>query len=258
MRHDFVPGAVDYEGAMSRDFNAGRALSAASMGVWRVIFEPYLARPGRVVDIGSGTGRFAVLLAKWFDVAVIGIEPARAMRDIAAASGRRLNVSYVGGRAEQIPLRRESVAVALLSNVYHHVADRDAVAQELLRVLHTGGRVLIRGVFADRLGEITMFDHFPEAKTICERFPTLEGTVATFAHSGFAFEAVQRVVQQTCSSLKELADRTRLRADTTLALMTDESFATRQTALERAAAVEMRPTPAIETLDLLVLQKIAA
>jgi hypothetical protein len=145
MRHDFVPGAVDYEGAMSRDFNAGRALSAASMGVWRVIFEPYLARPGRVVDIGSGTGRFAVLLAKWFD-----------------------------------------------------------------------------------------------------------------AHSGFAFEAVQRVVQQTCSSLKELADRTRLRADTTLALMIDESFATRQTALERAAAVEMRPTPAIETLDLLVLQKIAA
>jgi ubiquinone/menaquinone biosynthesis C-methylase UbiE len=258
MKRAFVPGAVDYEGAMSRDFNAGRALSAASMEVWRVIFEPYLARAGRVVDIGSGTGRFAVLLAKWFHVAVIGIEPARGMRDIAAASGQRLNVSCVGGRAEQIPLRRDSVAVALLSNVYHHFADRDAAAQELLRVLRTGGRVLIRGVFADRVGEITLFDHFPEAKAICEQFPTLEETVATFTHSGFVFEALQRVVQQTCSSLRELADRTRLRADTTLALMGDHSFATRQAALERAAAVEIQSTPAIETLDLLVLQKIAA
>jgi ubiquinone/menaquinone biosynthesis C-methylase UbiE len=191
MRRAFVPGAVDYDGAVSRDFNAGRALSAESMTVWRSAFEPYVTGAGRVVDVGSGTGRFTVLLAEWFDVVVIGVEPARGMRDVAAESGRRPNVFYVGGRAEQVPLRRESLAVALLSNVYHHIGDRDTSAQELQRVLKTGGRVLIRGAFADRLGEITLFDHFPEAKAICEQFPTLEETVATFANSGFEFEAVK-------------------------------------------------------------------
>jgi ubiquinone/menaquinone biosynthesis C-methylase UbiE len=257
MQRAFAPGAVDYDGTMSRDFNAGRGLSAESMTVWRSAFEPYIKGAGRVVDVGSGTGRFTVLLAEWFDVVVVGVEPARGMRDVAAGSGRRPSVSYVGGRAEQLPLRRESLTVALLSNVYHHIADRHASAQELQRVLQTGGRVLIRGAFADRLGEITLFDHFPEAKIICEQFPTLQETVATFVNSGFEFEAVERVVQQTCSSLRELANRTRLRADTTLVLMADESFAARQQALERRASVETTPTAVIDTLDLLVLRKVS-
>jgi hypothetical protein len=65
------------------------------------------------------------------------------------------------------------------------------------------------------------------------------------------------VIQQTCSSLKELAARTRLRADTTLAIMTDHEFNYRQEALERAAANETKPTPVVDTLDLLVLRKSA-
>src|SRR5688572_27181077 len=40
MQSKFVPGAVDYEGTMSRDFNAGRALSLDSLIVWRDAFEP--------------------------------------------------------------------------------------------------------------------------------------------------------------------------------------------------------------------------
>jgi hypothetical protein len=128
----------------------------------------------------------------------------------------------------------------------------------LRRVLYPGGRVLIRGAFAGRLGEITLFDHFPEAKVVCERFPSMEETVDTFTKSGFTFETVERVVQETCSSLRELTARTRLRADTTLALMTDEAFIARQEALERAAAAGTEPTPVIDTLDLLVLRKAAA
>lgn len=217
-----------------------------------------LTQADSVVDVGSGTGRFAILIAEWFGSVVIGAEPARGMRDVAGAFGRRPNVSYVGGRAEQLPLRGHSLTAALFSNVYHHIADRAGGALELQRVLRMGGGVLIRGAFADRLGEITLFDHFPEAKTVCEQFPTLDETVETFTDSGFTFVAVTRVVQRTCSSLRELAARTRLRADTTLALMSDEAFTARQAALEKAATLETRPTPVIDTLDLLVLQKVAA
>ena len=75
-----------------------------------------------------------------------------------------------------------------------------------------------------------------------------------FCSSGFKFETVTPVLQQTCSSLNELAARTRLRTDTTLILLTDEEFQRRQAALEVAAAREMEPNPVVETLDLLVLQ----
>jgi SAM-dependent methyltransferase len=256
MQRTFFPGSVDYEGPMSRDYSSGRAVSSHSSAVWRAALEPHIGQAGKVLDLGSGTGRFSVLIAQWFDTTVIGVEPAAAMREVAATSGRHAKVFYVAGRAEQLPLREMSLTAALLSNVYHHVADRWSCASELHRVLRPDGRVLIRGAFAGRLGEIKMFDYFPEAKTICEQFPSMEETVQTFTDVGFKFETVERVVQQTCAGLKELAARTRLRADTTLALMTDEQFSARQTALEAAAAREKEPTPVVETLDLLVLRRL--
>jgi ubiquinone/menaquinone biosynthesis C-methylase UbiE len=257
MQRAFFPGSVDYEGQMSRGFRSGRALSSHSLAVWRAALEPYIGQANNLLDLGSGTGRFSVLIAQWFDITVIGVEPAGGMRKVAATDGRHANVFYVAGRAEQLPLREISLMAALLSNVYHHVADRRACAAELHRVLRPGSRVLIRGVFAGRVGEITMFDHFPEAKAVCEQFPTMEETVQTFTESGFEFETIERVVQQTCLSLKELAERTRLRADTTIALMRDEQFSARQAALEAAAAREKEPTPVVETLDLLVLRRLA-
>jgi len=255
VHRSFLPGSIDYDGSMSRDFNCGRALSADSLAVWRAALEPYLGQAANVLDLGSGTGRFSTLIADWFGTLVIGVEPARGMRKMAASSGRHPNVFYIAGRAEQLPHGERTLAAALLSNVYHHITDKPACASELQRVLKPGGRVLIRGAFAGRLGEFTMFDHFPEAKVICEQFPTMEETVQTFTNAGFSFETVERVIQQTCSGLKELAARTRLRTDTTLAMMTDKEFISRQAALERAAANETDAHPVIDTLDLLVLRK---
>lgn len=239
---------------MARDFNAGRAVSAHAQEVWRWAFEPYLGGVSSILDVGAGTGRFTVLLAQWFGAKVTGIEPASEMRKIAARDGRHLNGWYVGGCAEQLPFKGSSFDVALLSNVYHHISDRASCAEELSRVLRAGGWVLIRGAFAGRLGEITLFDYFPEAKLVCEQFPSLSETVGNFRVSGFKFETVKPVIQQTCSSLKELATRTRLRTDTTLALLTDEEFWRRQGALEDAAAREIEAIPVIDTLDLLVLR----
>jgi SAM-dependent methyltransferase len=251
----FCPGGIDYEGPMARDFNAGRALSSHAATVWRSAMEPYLGSATDILDVGAGTGRFSVLLAQWFSARIIGIEPARGMWSIAAEKGRHPNVSYVAGRGEQLPLKENSFTAGLLSNVYHHIADRASCAKELYRVLRPGGWVLMRGAFAGRIGEITLFDYFPEAKAVCEQFPTLNETVENFSASGFEFETIRSVVQQTCSSLKEFAARTRLRADTTLILLTDEQFWRRQAALESAAEREINPKPVIDTLDLLVLRK---
>jgi ubiquinone/menaquinone biosynthesis C-methylase UbiE len=258
MARTVFPGSIDYNGSMSCNFDVGRGLSADARAVWHAALHPHLADAHRILDVGSGTGRFAVLLAEWFGAVVVGVEPAAGMRHVAATTARHPAVFYVGGRAEQLPIREASFTAALLSNVYHHIPNRSACALELCRVLRPGGRVLIRGAFAGRLGEITLFDHFPEAKVVCEQFPSMEEAVDTFTGSGFILESVERVVQRTCSSLKELTARTRLRADTTLALMTDDAFNARQAALEQAAAAETEPTPVVDTLDLITMRKAAA
>ena len=71
----------------------------------------------RVLDVGAGTGRFAVLIAQWFGMAVTGLEPASGMRKVAAVEGQHPKVSYVGGRAEQLPFGANLFGAALLSNV---------------------------------------------------------------------------------------------------------------------------------------------
>jgi len=55
----------------------------------------------------------------------------------------------------------------------------------------------------DRLGEVTFFNHFPEAKLICEQFPAATEAVEKF-YEGLVLETIEAAVQQTCSSLKEL------------------------------------------------------
>jgi hypothetical protein len=76
----FVPGSIDYDGPMSRDFNCGRGLSSHSLAVWRAALEPHIGQADIVLDLGSGTGRFATLSARWFNTLVIGVEPATGMR----------------------------------------------------------------------------------------------------------------------------------------------------------------------------------
>jgi hypothetical protein len=67
--------------------------------------------------------------------------------------------------------------------------------------------------------------------------------------------ADQQVQQRTCGTLGEFAERSRKRADTSLALISDQEFEQGLVALERAAREESQPTPVLETLDLLVFQR---
>jgi SAM-dependent methyltransferase len=162
-------------------------------------------------------------------------------------------VAYVCGIAEAIPLRDRSCAMAWMSQVLHHVRDRPACARELRRILVPGGRVLVRGTFADQLnGFPALFHFFPGARQVCEGFPTTVETTGVFEAAGFAIEAHRKIEQSTCGSLREFVERTRRRADTSLALLSDREFHVGLAALEGAAAEEIEPTPVRETLDLLI------
>jgi ubiquinone/menaquinone biosynthesis C-methylase UbiE len=253
----FSPGVIDYDGRMSTSYRSGRALSAKAARTWRAVTAPFVpaARRIRILDLGAGTGRFSTLFARSFDAQVIGIEPSKGMRATTARERRPNNLAYVGGAAEYIPLRDESCELAWLSHVWHHVRDRHACARELYRVLRRESHVLIRGTFGDKLdGFPTLFRFWPATRGICEQLPTTSETVLIFEANGFALIDHQRVPQETCGSLCEFAERTRVRADTALALISDSEFRYGQAALDKAAALERSPLPVIEVIDLMVFR----
>jgi ubiquinone/menaquinone biosynthesis C-methylase UbiE len=251
----FFPGAVDYDSRISTNYPASRALSAETATTWCAAVEPFV-RASRLLillDLGCGTGRFSALFAERFPVRVVGLDPSRGMLN--AAAGTPKNLAYAAARGESLPLRDRSCDVVWLSHVIHHVPDPETCARELRRVIKPDGRVLIRGTFGDRTdGFATLFRFFPRAQEVAAQFPTLEQIAGYFARAGFAVESLRRVQQETCRSLREFAGRTRLRADSTLALLSDCEFERCQRALESAAEREAQPTPVVETLDFLVLR----
>jgi ubiquinone/menaquinone biosynthesis C-methylase UbiE len=210
----------------------------------------------RILDLGSGTGRFSMLFRQAFDARVVGVDPSAAMLAAAASDPRPKRPSYVAGSAEAVPIRDRSCSLAWLSHVWHHVRDQQACARELFRVVSDGGHVLVRGTFGDRLdGFPTLFRFWPAAKEICEQLPTIQQTVAVLEASGFMMTERRRVDQTTADSLYEFAQRTRFRADTALALISDDAFREGQAAIEMAASHQHPQNPVVEGIELLVFRK---
>ena len=254
----FFPGSIDYDASISANYRAGRALSKEAAAAWRTAVEPFIPRTSRptILDLGAGTGRFAPVLADLSAARVIGVEPSLKMLGVAVRQQLAEAVAYVAGSAEAIPLRDESCDVAWLSHVFHHVCERALCATELRRVVRSGGRVLVRGTFADRLdGYPTLFRFFPGARRICKDLPTIGETASVFEREKFTLEADLRIQQRTCGSLREFAERTSKRADTSLALLSDDEFDAGLAALQEAAVLESESIPVVETVDLLVFQR---
>lgn len=254
--HQVIAARVNFD-PISKDYRAARGLPAETLALWRDALTPFLspATTPRVLDLGSGTGRFSELLSslcRW----VVAVEPSSGMRAEAAKQGSTAEIYQVAGLGEALPFFDRMFDVAWLSHVWHHISDRPTCAKELRRVLRSKGCVLIRGVFADRVGQCTYFEYFPGSRRIIEQgFPRLEETIEVFSAAGFACEGVKTLVQQTCSNLRELADRTRLRADSTLKLLPDEEFDRCQRKLERATLRQKSQNPVIETLELAAFRR---
>ncbi|MEH1102190.1 class I SAM-dependent methyltransferase [Micromonospora sp. CPCC 205561] len=239
---------ISYDDTDAAAFAGTREVPRGGLERWRHAVQQHL-RPrtgSTVLDVGAGTGAWAAAFTDWFGLRVVGVEPAGAMR--ARAAHRPL----LAGDAVALPLRDSTVDGAWLSTVVHHVADLDAAARELRRVLRAGAPVLIRSPFPGRHHRIELFRWFPEAVRVLDTYPDLARVRAVFAAAGFTVSTVEPVAQTTAASLAEYAECLDRRAHTPLQLITDEEYAAGLARLR--AAADTATGPVVDHLDLLVLR----
>jgi ubiquinone/menaquinone biosynthesis C-methylase UbiE len=249
---------------MAVGYDTGRGLTEHAMSAWRLAARPILGTgpDGPLLDLGAGTGRFSGQIHAWTGVPVVAVEPAREMSRRLVAKRLVGVVGVMQASAEALPLNDNTMAGAWLSQVVHHISDLGTAARELQRTLRSNAPVLLRGVFGDGAvyGEgvnSLLYHYFPEAKLSTTSFPTQRAVVDTFVSAGFAFETTLRVEQVTASSLHDFYARTARRADSTLAAIDDGVFARGLAALGADADRERQPRPVVDTLDLLVLRRLA-
>lgn len=89
---------------------------------------------GPALEIGVGTGRFAVPLEVEY-----GLDPSVEMLKRAIDRG----ITGIIGAGEALPLRRDSVRLALLITTICFVDDVDETLREAARVLEPGGHILL-------------------------------------------------------------------------------------------------------------------
>src|SRR4051812_7162 len=108
--------------------------------------------PGEVVlDLGSGAGTDLLVAAQMTGPTgrVVGVDMTAPMLERAAASAREMQLDHVElheSLIETLPLDDASVDIVISNGVIDLVPDKDAVFDEIDRVLRPGGRIQLADV----------------------------------------------------------------------------------------------------------------
>ncbi|WP_151480791.1 class I SAM-dependent methyltransferase [Streptomyces albicerus] len=117
----------------------------------------HLAKDGRVLDVASGRGTTALLLADAYGVRVDGVDYSAAntalAQGAAQAAGLAERAMFVTGDAEQLPCPASTFDAVVCECALCTFPDKARAAAEFARVLRPGGRIGITDVTAvpDRL-----------------------------------------------------------------------------------------------------------
>lgn len=114
----------------------------------RLIEAANITREQHVLDVGCGTGGFAMAIASQTGAMVTGVDEAEQFLAFARQEGEGANVPvrWLRASAEALPFDSESYDRVLLSLVLHQLDDPARAVREAFRVLRGSGIVLVRSI----------------------------------------------------------------------------------------------------------------
>src|SRR5215475_3437407 len=136
----------------ARYYDGVNRLFSLGSGAWyrRMCLRRAGVRPGaRIVDIAVGTGLLAreALRLTGDRGAVIGVDLSEEMLAIAQ---RNLDIPLIQGAAEALPLAPSIADFVTMGYALRHVADLEKAFGEALRILRTGGTIVLLEISAPR------------------------------------------------------------------------------------------------------------
>lgn len=131
---------------LGRNYCPGRSWEA--IGQLLLLLTPRV----RIADLGAGDGTLSRLLARQAET-VHCVDNSPRMVQVGRALAKKeqlLNLTYVLGDIEKVPLPDQSIDLVLLSQALHHAENPRLALSEAFRILTPGGRLLILDLRAHR------------------------------------------------------------------------------------------------------------
>lgn len=148
--------AASYFADHAEDWDEVRRLHSSDEQVEDALADALGGQLGRLLDIGTGTGRMAELFARSAD-RIVALDKSLAMLRVARAKLQHLptdRVELVQGDFSQLPFADASFDTVLFHQVLHFAQDPAIAIAEAARVLRPGGRVAIVDFAAHRHEEL--------------------------------------------------------------------------------------------------------
>jgi SAM-dependent methyltransferase len=238
-----VTGSTEHFDRLASRYGRLRASTADVDPLTEAVAELGALRGRRVLDVGFGPGTVLAQLARAFGVEGVGLDASPAMIEVARRDAPGLQQLQVG-LAEELPFADGFFDAALMRLVVHHV-DRQEAFSELLRVLRSGGRLVITTTDPDAFGAFWMAPYFPSYVEIeRKRFPSGEKLRRELEEAGFRSIRIEPFVMDRKFSRAEALAKLRGRAYSTFVLMSDgeceDGLAAAEAGLPADIAYELR------------------
>jgi ubiquinone/menaquinone biosynthesis C-methylase UbiE len=237
-------------------YDRGRDHGPEMLDLWMNVLAAHLdgRAPGRILDLGCGTGRFSDALALRFNADVIGIDPSQKMLGQAQQKQYRGQVRLLLGRGEALPLESNSIDVIFTSMTFHHFADRRQVARECRRVLRDEGRVFVRTGTREQIPSYPYYPFFPASHPILhEVLPDGSTIREVFEAAGFSLTTWLIVTQTIAPGWAAFANKLAAGADSVLARLTPQDFEAGIAAVRKHGAAT-GDQAIVEPIDLFVFR----
>jgi SAM-dependent methyltransferase len=207
---------------------------------WRLIYERVVERAvprgARALDVGCGTGRLSLALAKNEGARVWGVDPSPEMLAVARAKG----VHVKQARAESLPFK-DAWFDAVVFHLVVHLVDRPAAFAEARRVLAPGGRIAIVTFDESHFATTWLNLLFPSIEALDRaRFPTRDDLEHELHAAGFEAVELQRLTTRRSLSRTHALERLEARHISSFDLLRPD---------ELAAGIERARTELPETVE---------
>ncbi len=193
-RHEFDGWAHTYDRSIVQHvlFQPAYRMLLEELYRWRRTIPE---KPFDMLDIGSGTGTWAAMVAgsDMASRAIIGLDFSEKMCHVAHAKGAAIETDkpmFVNGDSEHLPFADGTFDVVTCMHSFHHYPHQAVTVGEMHRVLRPGGRLLLLDGFRDNVIGwfvydvlITRGESTPEAKVFHAPWSTMR---KYFEDAGFS------------------------------------------------------------------------